>query len=242
MLTQEEQLELFHRMHNGDVFAKEELILGNLKLVLSVLKRFRNTNENLDDLFQVGVLGLIKAIENFDLSYNLKLSTYAIPLIMGEVKRYTRDNQSSLKVGRAIKDRAYQILSFKEEYYTLYSKYPSQEEVANHFQISVYDVANALDSLKDPVSIYEPIYNDGGDPLLLCDQLSDTRVKNDERDVMLLTKRALLKLKEREKNILIDRYIVGKTQTEIAQMLDISQAQVSRLEKSAIRNMKRLMK
>jgi len=242
VLSQEEQLLLFQKMHEGDSLAKEELINGNLKLVLSVLRKFRNQNINLDDLFQVGVLGLIKAIDNFDLSYNLKLSTYAIPLIMGEVKRYIRDNQSSLRVSRGIKDRAYQILSFKEEYHQKHGMEPTHEEVAKHFDMSIYEVSNALDSLKEPVSIFEPIFNDGGEPLLLCDQLADNKEVNEDRDLHILLHRSLLKLKEREKSILIDRYIVGKTQMEIAEVLNISQAQVSRIEKSAIKNMKRLMK
>ncbi len=242
VLSQEEQMKLFLKMHEGDSFAKDELIQGNLKLVLSVLRKFRNSNINLDDLFQVGVLGLIKAIDNFDLSYNLKLSTYAIPLIIGEVKRYIRDNQSSVRVSRGIKERAYQILNFKEEYHQKYGKDPSQEEIANHFSMTVYEVSNALDSLKEPVSIFEPIFNDGGEPLLLCDQLADNKEENEERDLKILLHRSLLKLRERERNILVDRYIIGRTQMEIADNLNISQAQVSRLEKSAIKNMKRMMK
>lgn len=242
VLSQEEQMKLFLKMHEGDPFAKDELIQGNLKLVLSVLRKFRNSNINLDDLFQVGVLGLIKAIDNFDLSYNLKLSTYAIPLIIGEVKRYIRDNQSSVRVSRGIKERAYQILNFKEEYHQKYGKDPSQEEIANHFSMTVYEVSNALDSLKEPVSIFEPIFNDGGEPLLLCDQLADNKEENEERDLKILLHRSLLKLRERERNILVDRYIIGRTQMEIADNLNISQAQVSRLEKSAIKNMKRMMK
>lgn len=242
VLTKEEQIELFKKMQNGDMFAKQDLINGNLKLVLSVLKKYRNQNVNLDDLFQVGVLGLIKAIDNFDLSYNLQLSTYAIPLILGEVKRYIRDNQSSLRVSRGIKDRAYQILAFKESYHQKNGVEPSTEEIAHHFDMTIYEVASALDSLKEPVSIFEPIYNDGGEPLLLCDQLADTKELNEERDLKILLKKSLLKLKEREKNILVERYIIGKTQMEIAEILNISQAQVSRIEKSAIKNMKRMMK
>lgn len=242
VLSQEEQLELFYKMQAGDLEAKELLIEGNLKLVLSVLKRFRSQNMNLDDLFQVGVLGLIKAIDNFDLSYGLKLSTYAIPLIIGEVKRFIRDNQSSVKVSRSIKDRAYQILSFKEEYRNIHGVEPSCEIIADHFQISTYEVSNSLDSIKEPVSIFEPIFNDGGEPLLLCDQIADKKEQNENRDVKILLHRCLLKLKERERNILLDRFIVGKTQVEIAERLNISQAQVSRIEKSAIKNMKKLMK
>jgi len=242
VLSQEEQTNLFLKMKSGDVLAKEELIYGNLRLVLSVLKKFKNQNLNLDDLFQIGVIGLIKAIDNFDLSYNLKLSTYAIPLIVGEIKRYIRDNQSSLRVSRSMRDRAYQILSFKENYFQKYGVEPSCDEIAKNFGITVYEVSNALDSLREPVSIFEPIYNDGGEPLYIADQLADKKELNDERDQMILLKRSLYKLKEREKNILIERYIIGKTQMEIAEQLDISQAQVSRIEKSAIKNMQRMMK
>jgi len=242
VLSQEEQLELFKKMQAGDLIAKEKLVEGNLKLVLSVLRRFRSQNMNLDDLFQVGVLGLMKAIENFDLSYGLKLSTYAIPLIIGEVKRFIRDNQSSVKVSRSIKDRAYQILSFKDEFKNKHGREPKCEEIADFFQMTIYEVSHCLDSIKDPVSIFEPIYNDGGEPLLLCDQIADNKEQNEERDIKILLNRCLLKLKERERNILLDRYIVGKTQVEIAEQLNISQAQVSRLEKSAIRSMKKLMK
>jgi len=242
VLNQEEQMDLFLKMQAGDYLAKEQLVEGNLKLVLSVLKRFRNQNINLDDLFQVGVLGLIKAIDNFDLSYGLKLSTYAIPLIIGEVKRFIRDNQSSVKVSRSIKDRAYQILSFKEEYCALHGVEPDCEIIAKHFDITVYEVSNSLDSIKEPVSIFEPIFNDGGDALFLCDQIADQKEQNENRDIKILLNRCLLKLKERERNILLDRYIVGKTQVEIAERLNISQAQVSRIEKSAIKNMKKFMK
>jgi len=242
VLSQQEQTELFKRLQAGDLTAKEILIEGNLKLVLSVLRKYRNQNVNMDDLFQVGVVGLIKAIDNFDLSYNLKLSTYAIPLILGEVKRFVRDSGSSLKVSRGLKERAYQILNFKDFYRQKYGIDPSSEEIAKQFQMSVFEISQALDSIKDPVSIFEPIYNDGGEPLLLCDQLSDTREQNDDRDIKILLNRSLMKLKELERDILLERYIVGKTQMEIADRLNISQAQVSRLEKSAIRNMKRLMK
>ena len=242
VLSQEEQTHLFEEMKNGNKAAKEELINGNLKLVLSVLRHYRNRNVNLDDLFQVGVMGLIKAIDNFDLSYNLKLSTYAIPLISGEVRRYIRDNQSSLRVSRGIKDLAYQILGFKDEYLQKNGVEPTVEQIADHLGISLYQISNALDSLKEPVSIFEPIYNDGGEPIFLADQLADEKEQNENRDQMILLKKSLMKLKEREKNILIDRYIMGKTQMEIASVLNISQAQVSRIEKSAIRNMKRMMK
>lgn len=242
VLSNEEQLLLFQKMHDGDKNAKEELINGNLKLVLSVLRKFQNTKCNMDDLFQVGVIGLIKAIDNFDPSLNLKLSTYAIPLIIGEVKRFLRDNQSSVRVSRGMKDFAYQILNFKENFLQKNGYEPSCEEIAHAFNTSIFQIAYALDSLKEPVSIFEPIYNDGGEPIYLFDQLADEKEQNANRDMYLLLKKSLLKLKEREKKILIERYIVGKTQMEIANRLNISQAQVSRIEKNAIRSMRRLMK
>ena len=242
VLSNEEQLFLFQKMHNGDKNAKEGLINGNLKLVLSVLRKFQNTKCNMDDLFQVGVIGLIKAIDNFDPSLNLKLSTYAIPLIIGEVKRFLRDNQSSVRVSRGMKDFAYQILNFKENFLQKNGYEPSCEEIAHAFNTSIFQIAYALDSLKEPVSIFEPIYNDGGEPIYLFDQLADEKEQNANRDMYLLLKKSLLKLKEREKKILIERYIVGKTQMEIANRLNISQAQVSRIEKNAIRSMRRLMK
>ena len=242
VLSNEEQLFLFQKMHAGDKNAKEGLINGNLKLVLSVLRKFQNTKCNMDDLFQVGVIGLIKAIDNFDPSLNLKLSTYAIPLIIGEVKRFLRDNQSSVRVSRGMKDFAYQILNFKENFLQKNGYEPSCEEIAHAFNTSIFQIAYALDSLKEPVSIFEPIYNDGGEPIYLFDQLADEKEQNANRDMYLLLKKSLLKLKEREKKILIERYIVGKTQMEIANLLNISQAQVSRIEKNAIRSMRRLMK
>ena len=242
VLSQEENKALFLEMQRGSKEAKERLVYGNLKLVLSALRLFRHHNMNLDDLFQIGVVGLIKAIDNFDLSYDLKLSTYAMPLIIGEIRRYLRDNQSSVRVSRGMKDFAYQILNFKECFLQKNGYEPSCEEMARAFNTSIFQIAHALDSLKEPVSIFEPIYNDGGEPIYLFDQLADEKEKNSNRDMYLLLKKSLLKLKEREKKILIERYIVGKTQMEIANRLNISQAQVSRIEKNAIRSMRRFMK
>ena len=242
VLTREEQAKLFLDYQNGNKEAKNSLIEGNLKLVLSVLRKYQNRNVNMDDLFQVGVIGLIKAIDNFDLSYTLKLSTYAIPLILGEVKRYLRDNQSSIRVSRSTKEFAYQILKYKDEYRQKYGKEISSSELETYFKVSKYQISHALDSLKEPVSIFEPIYNDGGEAIYLFDEIADDTKQNEDRDNYLLLKKALLKLKEREKSILMQRYIVGKTQMEIANNLNISQAQVSRIEKSAISSLKRLMK
>ncbi len=242
VLSNEEQMALFARMHAGDERAKDELVIGNLRLVLSVLKKFHNTKCNMDDLFQIGVIGLIKAIENFDPSLGLKLSTYAIPLIVGEVKRYNRDNQSSVRVSRSLKDFGFQILNYKEQYIRENGIEPSYEAIAEYFHSSVFQIAYALDGLKEPMSIYEPIYNDGGEPIYLADQLAENKEVNEDRDNYLLLKKSLLKLKERDRNILIERYIIGKTQIEIAERLQISQAQVSRIEKNAILSMKKMIK
>lgn len=241
VLKTEEMIELFKRYQAGDLSAKEELINGNLKLVLSILKRFNKEKYSMDDLFQVGVIGLIKAIDNFDLSYNLKLSTYACPLIIGEIKRYIRDN-NALRVSRSIKDLAYQILKYKDEYMKTHGEEPTNEKIAHELNIDEYQITFALDSLKEPMSIFEPIYNDGGDTIYLLDQIADKKESSQDRDMLISLRRAINKIKERERNILIERFIVGKTQMEIAESLGISQAQVSRIEKNAINNVKRLIK
>ncbi len=239
VLSSEETKELFIKMKNGDPFAREDLINGNLKLVLSIIKKFNNKVDNLDDLFQVGCLGLVKAIDNFDTSYDVKLSTYACPMIIGEIKRYLRDN-SSLRISRSIKDIAYKTLKLKEELMDASGKEPSNEEVAKILGVSEFDVTNALESLRDPVSMYEPIYSDGGDTIYLFDQLSDKKDTYD-LDYKLAVDRAFNSLKEREKQILNDRFIIGKTQMELAEELGISQAQISRLEKGSIAKIKRII-
>ena len=241
VLSNEEMVHLFVRYRDGDIAAKEELINGNLKLVLSILRSFNRGDVNLDDLFQVGVIGLIKAIDNFDLSYGLKLSTYAVPLIVGEIKRYIRDN-TAMRVSRSIKDLAYQIIKFKDKYMADYGVEASSSVIAEALGIEEYKIAFALDALRDPASIFEPIYNDGGDTIYLFDQIADVKDKNSDKDMLISLRRALLKIKEREKSILLERFIVGKTQMEIADELGISQAQVSRLEKSAIENVRKLIK
>ncbi|MFR5857448.1 MAG: sigma-70 family RNA polymerase sigma factor [Bacilli bacterium] len=241
VLTNEEMNHLFVRLKNGDIDAKTELINGNLKLVLSILRSYNRSDINLDDLFQVGVIGLIKAIDNFDLSYGLKLSTYAVPLIVGEIKRYIRDN-TQLRVSRSIKDLAYQIIKFKDDYIKEYGVEPKPSLISEKLGIEEYQIAFALDALKDPTSVFEPIYNDGGDTIYLFDQIADNKDKNSDKDMLISLRKALLKLKKREKDILLERYIVGKTQMEIANNLGISQAQVSRLEKSALANLKKMIK
>ncbi len=241
VLSSMETLELFKQYQNGDETAKEKIINGNLKLVLSILQRFNNTKHNMDDLFQVGVIGLIKAIDNFDVSLGLKLSTYAVPLIIGEVKRYIRDN-TSLRVSRSVKDLAYKIIQFQSEYQNMYGVMPTYDIIAKKLEVSEYEIANALDSLKDPMSIFEPIYNDGGDTIYLSDQIADIKDINTDRDMLISLRKALQKIKDREKDILISRFIVGKTQMEIADQMGISQAQVSRIEKTAIENVRKLIK
>lgn len=241
VLSNEEMTLLFVRYQNGDINAKEELINGNLKLVLSVLRGFNKKDLNLDDLFQVGVIGLIKAIDNFDLSYGLKLSTYAVPLIMGEIKRYIRDN-TQLRISRSIKDLAYQIIRFKDEYTINNGIEPTNQQIAKALNIEEYQITYCLDALKDPASIFEPIYNDGGDTIYLFDQIADVKEKNSDKDMIISLRKALNKIKLREKQILIERFIVGKTQMEIADLMHISQAQVSRIEKNAISNVQKLIK
>ena len=239
-LTNEENIALFKKMHEGDIFARDDLINGNLKLVLSLLKKFNNKVDNLDDLFQVGCLGLVKAIDNFDTSYNVTLSTYACPLIIGEMKRYIRDN-ISLRISRSVKDLAYKIVKLKEELTSKEGKMPSDKEIANILNVSEYEIANAINSLKEPVSMYEPIYNDGGDTIYLYDQLSMPEEAYD-KEMKLALEKAMEKLKVRELQILKDRFIIGKTQMEIASELGISQAQISRIEKNALANIKKLIK
>ena len=241
VLSQKEMEKLFVEYHNGSIDAKERLISGNLKLVLSVLRKFNHKVLNMDDLFQVGVIGLIKAIDNFDLSYGLKLSTYAVPLISGEVKRYIRDNMA-LRVSRSIKEMAYAIIKFKDEYTTKYGKEPTSSLIAKILNIDEYTISYALDALKDPASIFEPIYNDGGDTIYLFDQIADKKDKNLDKDAIISLRKALLHIKERERNILVSRFIIGKTQMELASELCISQAQVSRIEKNAIENVRKLIK
>ena len=240
VLSLEEQLELFKRYQSGDDEAKEKLINGNLKLVLSVLKSFSGRVDNLDDLFQVGVIGLIKAIDNFDLDHEVRFSTYAVPMILGEIKRYLRDN-SSLRISRSIKDLAYKALKVKDELTFKENKEPTTLEIAERLHIPEWEVVQALNSLKDTVSMFEPIYNDGGDVIYLADQLS-----NDESVYDLETKialrNALQQIKEKEKYIILQRYMIGRTQTELAEEIGISQAQISRLEKNGLAKIKKLIK
>ncbi len=241
VLNIDEMNELFKKMKEGDKTAKDKLVNGNLLLVLSILKKYNNRTDNMDDLFQIGCIGLIKAIDNFDLSFNVKFSTYAVPMILGEVKRYLRDN-NSVRIARSIKDIAYKSTKLKDELTTKNGVPPSNEMIAKILGVSEFDVVMALDSLKDVVSMNEPIYSDGGDTIYLHDQLEDKKENINSWDINIYLYDAINKLKEKEKKILLDRYLIGKTQVEISEEIGISQAQVSRLEKDAIKNVKRLIK
>ena len=240
VLNNEEMTKLFKDYQNSNLLAKEELINGNLKLVLSILKKYNNRTDNMDDLFQVGCIGLIKAIDNFDLSHEVKFSTYAVPMILGEIKRFLRDN-NSVRIARSIKDLAYRALKVKEELTSNLGKEPTIKEISKKLNVSEYEVTSALDSMKDTISMFEPIYNDGGDTIYLFDQIEDKYNNNDNLNNKLALNEALKKLNEKEKHIINSRYVFGKTQMELAEELGISQAQISRLEKSGLENLKRMI-
>ena len=240
-LTNEEMKVLFQKVKENDEFARELLVQGNLKLVLSILKRFSNRCENMDDLFQIGCIGLLKAIDNFDLSHEVKFSTYAVPMILGEIKRYIRDN-SSIRISRSVRDIAYKTLKLKEEYIAEHGIEPTIEYLANKLEVEPFDIINSQESLKEPISMYEPIYNDGGDTIYLYDQIEDKKTNSKDLSIRFALENAINTLNERERKILDERFIIGKTQTEIADELNISQAQVSRLEKGAIKQLKKLLK
>ena len=241
VLSNEEMIDLFKKYQdNHDLEAKEKLINGNLKLVLSILRKYTSRSDNLDDLFQVGVIGLIKAIDNFDLSYGLKLSTYACPMISGEIRRFLRDN-NMLRVSRSLKDLAYKTMQMKEYLTNKNGSIPTYFEIANMLNVSETDVLVAVESTFEPVSIYTPIYNDGGDTIYLFEQIEDKKNNNDISTKMAINN-AINNLTAREKEILNNRYIIGKTQMEISEELGISQAQVSRIESGAIKTLKKVLK
>ena len=241
VLTSEETKELFEKYQNNhDLLAKEKLINGNLKLVLSILRKYTNRTDNLDDLFQIGVIGLIKAIDNFDLSYGLKLSTYACPMIAGEMRRYLRDN-NMLRVSRSLKDLAYRAMQMKEYLTNKLGYTPTYEEIARNLNESETDVLVAIESTYEPISLYTPIYNDGGDTIYLYEQIENKSTNRDLSNQIAL-KNAINSLTKRERDILNNRYIIGKTQTEISEELGISQAQVSRIESNAIKTLKKTLK
>jgi RNA polymerase sigma-G factor len=233
-IPQEEMMELIKKSQAGDKSARETLVEGNLKLVLSVIKKFNNRGEDLDDLFQVGAMGLIKAIDNFEFSHGVKFSTYAVPMIIGEIRRYLRDN-SVVRVSRSIKDTAYKALQYKERYFYEKGVEPTIEDIANGLGVDTIDVVIALEAIQEPVSIYTPIYNNGGDEIYLMDQIADTYESEDEKLNKMIIAEGIEKLNDRLKGIIYSRYYDNKTQMEIAEELGISQAQVSRLEKSALK-------
>ncbi len=238
VLTNKEKEELFIKIKAGDKKAREEFINGNLKLVLSVVRKFNNRGENVDDLFQVGCIGLIKAIDNFDLSQNVLFSTYAVPMIIGEIRRHLRDN-NSIRVSRSLRDIAYKALQTKEALILKNNREPTIDEVAKEIGISKEEIANALDAIQDPVSLYEPIYNDGADSLFLMDQIGDEKNKDENWVEDIAISEGLKKLNNREQMIIRKRFFDGKTQMEVADEIGISQAQVSRLEKSALLHMRK---
>ena len=237
LLKQAEKEELFSKIAEGDMEAREKYIEGNLRLVLSVIKRFSSSNENVDDLFQIGCIGLIKAIDNFDTSLNVKFSTYAVPMIIGEIRRFLRDN-NSIRVSRSLKDTAYKAIYAKETLIRKNLKEPSLEEIATEIGISTEDITYALDAIQNPMSLYEPIFTDGGDTLYVMDQISDKKNKEETWVEHLSLSDAMKHLNEREHEIISLRFFSGKTQMEVAEMIGISQAQVSRLEKNALRCMR----
>lgn len=238
VLKEKEMRELLLKMKSGDNKSREEFIRGNLRLVLSVIQRFNNRGENVDDLFQVGCIGLIKAIDNFDLSQNVKFSTYAVPMIIGEIRRYLRDN-NSIRVSRSLRDIAYKALQVRDKLVNKDNKEPTVSQIANELQISREEVVFALDAIQDPVSLFEPIYHDGGDAIYVMDQISDNKNLDDSWLENISIKEAMKKLSDREKLILNLRFFDGRTQMEVADEIGISQAQVSRLEKTALKHMRK---
>ena len=237
LLTNEEKAELFQKIQKGDKEAREKFIKGNLRLVLSIIQRFSGSNENIDDLFQIGCIGLMKAIDNFDATLNVKFSTYAVPMIIGEIRRYLRDN-NSIRVSRSVRDTAYKAIYAKEAMMKNSDKEPTIEELAKKLEIPAQDIVFALDAIRSPVSLYEPVYAESGDTLYIMDQISDKKNKEEKWIEEISLKAAIDRLSEREHKIIELRYFEGKTQMEVAQEIDISQAQVSRLEKKALRTMK----
>lgn len=238
VLTNEQKKVLFERMHRGDNSARDEFIKGNLRLVLSVIQRFNNRGEYVDDLFQVGCIGLIKAIDNFDTSHNVKFSTYAVPMIIGEIRRYLRDN-NSIRVSRSLRDIAYKALQAKERLTTKNSKEPTIAQLAEELQLPKEDIVFALDAIQDPISLFESVYHDGGDAIFVMDQVKDEKNIDENWLETITLKEAMRRLNDREKLILNLRFFEGRTQMEVADEIGISQAQVSRLEKTALMHMKK---
>ena len=236
VLREDKKIELLKKCRAGDIRAREELINGNLKLVLSVIQRFTNRGEQLDDLFQVGCIGLIKAIDNFDVDLGVRLSTYAVPMIIGEVRRYLRDN-NSVRVSRSMRDTAYRAIQVREDLSNKLNREPTVEEIAKELDMKKENVVIALEAIVEPVSLYEPVYNDGGEAIYVMDQIGDKNTADSWMDEILL-RDSIRQLSDREKRILNLRFMLGKTQTEVADEVGISRAQVSRLEKGALKKIK----
>ena len=239
-LTAAETDALLHRAKDGDAAAREKLVEGNLRLVLSVIQRFAGRGENADDLFQVGCVGLLKAIDNFDISQNVRFSTYGVPMIIGEIRRYLRDN-SAIRVSRSMRDTAYRVLQARERLQREQQREPTVEQIAHELGIRREEVVFAMDAVCDPVSLFEPIYSDGGDTMCVMDQVRDTKNTDEDWLEQIALKEAMSRLSERERQILALRYSDGKTQMEVSGEIGISQAQVSRLEKNAIKSIKKNM-
>lgn len=241
LLSREEKEKLFIRIKNGDEEAKNIFINGNLRLVLSVIQRFYGRGESADDLFQVGCVGLIKAIDNFDLTQNVQFSTYAVPMIIGEVKRYLRDN-NSIRVSRSVRDLAYKSMQYKEKYTRENGKEPTIEEIAKELGVEKEDIAFSFDAIQDPISLQEPVYNDGSESIYIMDQVKDKKNTDELWTENMTIMQIMKKLNDKEKMIINKRFFDGRTQMEVAEEIGISQAQVSRLEKNAIEHIKRLYK
>ena len=237
VLTNAQKDELFDRIDKGDKKAREEFLYGNLRLVLSIVQRFGGGNENIDDLFQIGCIGLIKALDNFDRSLNVQFSTYACPMILGEVRRYLRDS-NQIRVSRSLKDTAYKAIYMKENYIKNHQKEPTINEIAAEIGVDKEDIVMALDAIQTPLSLYEPVYSEGGDTLYVMDQVSDKKNKEEKWVQDIALQEALDRLPDRERNIIELRFFRGRTQMEVANEVGISQAQVSRLEKNALKSMR----
>ena len=238
VLKNDETMELLRRTKGGDQDARNQLIEGNLRLVLSVIQRFASRGENADDLFQVGCVGLIKAIDNFDISQPVRFSTYGVPMIIGEIRRYLRDN-SAIRVSRSMRDTAYRVLQVRDRYMAEHQREPTVEQIAKELEIPREEVVFAMDAIVDPVSLYEPVYSDGGDAICVMDQVRDTKNTDEDWTNRIALKEAMRRLDERERRILSLRFYEGKTQMEVSAEVGISQAQVSRLEKGAINTIRK---
>lgn len=241
ILKEEEKNILFEKIKKGDNAAREKYIKGNLRLVLSVIRRFSNHNENLDDLFQIGCIGLMKSVDNFDPTIGVKFSTYAVPMIIGEVKRYLRDN-NSIRVSRSVRDLAYKAMQYKEQYIRENGKEPTVEEIAKELKVEKEDVAFSFDAIQDPVSLQEPVYSDSGENIYIMDQVKDAKNTDENWAEKITIVQIMKKLNDKEKMIITKRFFDGRTQMEVANEIGISQAQVSRLEKNALQHIKRLYK